>query len=99
CSGRVSKGRYPWMTMRSKQWYTKTRKRAKSFSKVPSVPPQAVWLATKIIRSGGRWNQPGLKWSMRSLRLGDLAREKREATMTENAIAKEIVDAAFRIHT
>jgi GxxExxY protein len=35
---------------------------------------------------------------MLSLRLGDLARNK-EATMTENAIAREIVDSAFRIHT
>jgi GxxExxY protein len=31
-----------------------------------------------------------------SWRLGE---RKREATLTENAIAKEIVDAAFRIHT
>jgi hypothetical protein len=37
-------------------------------------PPQTVWLDTKIICPGGRWNQPGLMWSMLSLRLGDLAR-------------------------
>src|SRR5437660_4078530 len=39
-------------------------------------PPQKICLATKIICPGARWNQPGLKWLMRSLRLGDLAREK-----------------------
>ena len=33
---------------------------------------------------------------MRSLRLGE---KLKEAALTENAIAKEIVDAAFRIHT
>src|SRR5262249_21400776 len=54
-------------------------------------PPQKIWLDTKIICPGGRWNQPSLQRSMRSLRLGDLAREKR-APMTENAIAREIVD-------
>ena len=36
---------------------------------------------------------------LRSLRLGDLARNLKKVAMTENAIAKEIVDAAFRVHT
>ena len=40
----------------------------------PGVMNLAVWLDTKIICPGGRWNQPGLKWSILSLRLGDLAR-------------------------
>jgi hypothetical protein len=39
-------------------------------------PPQKVWLDTKIICPGGRWNQPSLGQPLRSLRLGDLAREK-----------------------
>src|SRR6476646_511115 len=37
-------------------------------------PPQKVWLDTKIICPGDRWNQPGMERSMRSLRLGGLAR-------------------------
>src|SRR5437016_2761429 len=36
---------------------------------------------------------------LRSLRLGGLARDFRKPAMTENTIAAEIVDAAFRIHT
>ena len=60
-------------------------------------PPQKVWLATKII-SRRSVESTGSEAVMRSLRLGGLA-EKRKAAMTENAIAKEIVDAAFRIHT
>ena len=39
-------------------------------------PPRTVWLATKIIDPGGRWNQLCLKWSCVPLRLGDLARDK-----------------------
>jgi hypothetical protein len=37
--------------------------------------------------------------AVRSWRLGDLARDYKQAAITENAIAKEIVDAAFGIHT
>jgi hypothetical protein len=39
-------------------------------------PPQTVWLDTKIICPGGRWNQPSA-WGSDcvSLRLGDLARK------------------------
>jgi hypothetical protein len=40
----------------------------------PRSPPQTVWLDTKIICPGGRWNQAGRRQSLRSLRLGDLAR-------------------------
>jgi hypothetical protein len=36
---------------------------------------------------------------MRSFASWRLGEKKSETTMTENAIAKEIVDAAFRIHT
>jgi hypothetical protein len=38
-------------------------------------PPQKVWLDTKIICPGGRWNQPAFGWGLRSLRLGGLARD------------------------
>jgi len=38
-------------------------------------PPQKIWLDTKIICPGDRWNQPRLGQSLRSLRLGDLARK------------------------
>jgi hypothetical protein len=34
-------------------------------------PPQTVWLDTKIICPGGRWNQPSRRHSLRSLRLGN----------------------------
>ena len=36
---------------------------------------------------------------LRAWRLGALARDYKKPPMTENAIAKQIVDAAFRIHT
>jgi GxxExxY protein len=87
------------MTMRSKQWYPKTRKRAKSFSQVSSVAssdglagyqnhlsrrPVELSLPEAVIAFFASW------------RLGE---RKREATVTENAVAKEIVDAAFRVHT
>src|SRR5580698_4248521 len=40
-------------------------------------PPQTVWLDTKIICPGGRWNQEAGGSGLRSLRLGELARNKR----------------------
>jgi hypothetical protein len=78
---------------------TKTRKRSKSFAKVSiGRLHQVLWPDTRIICPGDRWNQSG------SAKQGFLCvfapwRETKEAAMTENAIAKEIVDAAFRIHT
>src|SRR5580698_3181851 len=62
-------------------------------------PPQKVWLDTKIICPVNRWNQLCLKWSMRCFASWRLGERQREAPMTENAIATEIVDAAFRVHT
>jgi hypothetical protein len=49
--------------------------------------------------SSGRWNQPKPGHPLHffaSLRLGE---KRSRIPVTENAIAREIVDAAFRIHT
>src|SRR5882762_9261708 len=53
CAGRVSSGIYPWMTMRSKQWYTKASRLANSLVKV-SIGPllDAFCLDNKIIGQG-----------------------------------------------
>src|SRR6266851_9489227 len=48
---------------------------------------------------GDRWNQPGPERSMAFLASWRLGEKLKKAGMTENAIAKEIVDAAYRIHT
>src|SRR5580700_3039314 len=100
CSGRVSRGRYPWMTMRSKQWYTKTRKRSKNFSKVSigRLLRRFGWIPKSSVQAAGGINQVlrAVVAFLASWRLGE---RKRKAPMTENAIAKEVVDAAFRIHT
>src|SRR5271165_5826594 len=99
CSGRVNSGRYPWMTMRSKQWYTKTRKRAKSFSKVSigcllsGLAGYQNHLSRRPVESTR--SEVGVAF-FASLRLCE---KPKRAAMTENAIAKEIVDAAFRVHT
>jgi GxxExxY protein len=58
-----------------------------------------VWLDTKIICPDDRWNQASrsrLCAFFASWRLGE---KLKKIAMTENAIAKEIVNAAFRIHT
>src|SRR5438552_4919365 len=100
CSGRVSRGRYPWMTIRSKQWYTKTRKRSKSFAKVSigRLLRRFGWIPKSSVRAADGINQSREQQFafFASWRLGE---KIREAGMTENAIAKEIVDGAFRIHT
>jgi GxxExxY protein len=87
------------MTMRSKQWYPKTRKRAKSFSQVSSVA-SSDGLAGYQNHLSRRPVESSLPEAViaffASWRLGE---RKREATVTENAVAKEIVDAAFRVHT
>src|SRR5919201_1444271 len=60
CSGRVSSGRYPWMTMRSKQWYTKASRLPNSLQKV-SVGPPSVLVSTPMIirrRAGGNPERP-----------------------------------------
>src|SRR6266853_1530674 len=49
CSGRVSSGRYPWMTMRSKQWYTKASRLPNSLQKASIGPPSAFLPNNKII--------------------------------------------------
>jgi GxxExxY protein len=87
------------MTMRSKQWHPKTRKRAKRFSQVSSVA-SSDGLAGYQNHLSRRPVESSLPEAViaffASWRLGE---RKREATVTENAVAKEIVDAAFRVHT
>src|SRR6516162_2368519 len=51
-SGRVSSGRWPRMTRRSKQWYTKLSRLPNSFAKVSIGPPRCVCLDNKIIEQG-----------------------------------------------
>jgi GxxExxY protein len=58
-----------------------------------------VWLDTKIICPDDRWNQPGLGVAVAFFASWRLGEKLKEGCMTENAIAKETVDAAFRIHT
>src|ERR1700729_3944719 len=50
-SGRVSRGMCPRMTMRSKQWYTKTSRLPNSFVKVSIGPPRR--LARNLIIGHG----------------------------------------------
>src|SRR5919197_4873547 len=60
CSGRVNSGRYPWMTMRSKQWYTKASRLPNSLQKV-SIGPPSVLVSTPMIigrRADGNPERP-----------------------------------------
>jgi hypothetical protein len=57
-------------------------------------PPPKVWLDTKIICPGGRWNQPAPEAGVAFLASWRLGARRKKAAMTENAIAREIVDAA-----
>src|SRR5437773_1506991 len=59
-SGRVNRGMCPRMTMRSKQWYTKTSRLPNSLVKVSIGPPRCSCVDNKIIGQAGRWN-PAMK--------------------------------------
>ena len=56
------------------------------------------WFDNQNHLSGDRWNQPD-RAVFAFLCVFATWRETKKADMDENAIAKEIVDAAFRIHT
>src|SRR5579863_9586693 len=58
CSGRVSSGKYPWMTMRSKQWYTKASRLPNSLQKV-SIGPPSVLVSTPMIIGQRTDGNPG----------------------------------------
>src|SRR5580658_1695620 len=62
-------------------------------------PPQTVWLDTKIICPGGRWNQPGASGSCRVLGVLATWREKKGGSYDRERHCQGVVDAAFRIHT
>src|SRR5882762_4159440 len=55
CAGRVSSGIYPWMTMRSKQWYTKASRLPNSLVKVSIGPPGCSCLSQQDHPTEGRW--------------------------------------------
>src|SRR6266852_4587469 len=55
-SGRVSRGRYPSTTMRSKQWYTKATRLPNNFVNVSIGPPRS-FSSHENDRAEDRWNQ------------------------------------------
>src|SRR6266849_11184713 len=57
CSGRDKPLRYPLMTMRSKQWYTKTRRLSNSFVNVSIGRPPQIKSQQQDHRIDGRWSQ------------------------------------------
>src|SRR5229473_3507116 len=57
CSGRDKPLRYPLMTMRSKQWYTKTSRLPNSFVNVSIGRPPLIRSRQHDHRSDGRWSQ------------------------------------------
>src|SRR5947208_17087153 len=57
CSGRDKPLRYPLMTMRSKQWYTKTSRLPNSFVNVSIGRPPQIRSRQHDHRSDGRWSQ------------------------------------------
>src|SRR6266478_756039 len=63
CAGRVSSGIYPWMTMRSKQWYTKASRLANSLVK-GSIGPLLDALALTT-RSSDRGPVEIQRWTRR----------------------------------
>src|SRR5438105_13580486 len=57
CSGRDKPLRYPLMTIRSKQWYTKTSRLPNSFVNVSIGRPPLIRSRQHDHRSDGRWSQ------------------------------------------
>src|SRR5207237_7195861 len=57
CSGRDKPLRYPFMTIRSKQWYTKTSRLPNSFVNVSIGRPPLIRSRQHDHRSDGRWSQ------------------------------------------
>src|SRR5437660_588838 len=58
CSGRVSSGKYSWMTIRSKQWYTKASRLPNSLQKV-SIGPLPVPVSIPMIIGQRADGNPG----------------------------------------
>src|SRR5436190_3607462 len=57
CAGRDKPLRYPLMTIRSKQWYTKTSRLPNSFVNVSIGRPPLIRSRQHDHRSDGRWSQ------------------------------------------
>src|SRR5437016_11253962 len=57
CSGRDKPLRYPLMTIRSKQWYTKTSRLPNSLVNVSIGRPPQIRSRQHDHRSDGRWSQ------------------------------------------
>src|SRR5216684_9039005 len=78
-SGRVSRGRYPRMTMRSKQWYTKETRLPNSFAKVSIGPPRSFLFWQKDDRAEDRDIQYPLPASTRTRQPDGLSRARARA--------------------
>src|SRR5204863_10002627 len=57
CPSRDNSGRCPWMTIRSKQWYTKTSSFPNRERNVSIGRLLVLLLLQQDLRSDGRWNQ------------------------------------------
>src|SRR5216684_8373263 len=57
CPSRDNSGRCPWMTIRSKQWYTKTSSFPNRERNVSIGRLLVFLLLQQDLRSDGRWNQ------------------------------------------
>src|SRR5437870_867331 len=64
CSSRVRRGRYPWMTTRSKQWYTKLRNCPKSWVKSFIDDLREVPVKRSVKRGPGQERIPGEDFSL-----------------------------------